>query len=90
MKLSTPLKKIGLYKPAVLVEDLADKQPLKAKFCLYKSRLKRYRDKASKSFGPKVLVIINAGGISNASCSSSQNILARLRPDHLDICWRPV
>ena len=65
MKISEILRKVGLYKPAKLCFDFSKNQMIKVKAALYKHRLNKYNSLNFSCCVPKVLVIMNAGGIGN-------------------------
>ena len=65
MKVSKILKSVGLYGPAEAAKKVADSCLLKAKLCVYRSKLAEYMSQVSGGYAPNVLVIMNGGGVGN-------------------------
>ena len=65
MKISHVLKKAGLYDVAANFVDLLGNCGVRIKCKIYQKRVAKYRHSLQGEFKPRVLVIMNAGGIGN-------------------------
>ena len=66
MKIRRFLKKIKLYGCVMSLRNAVEKQLLRLKYIAYKNKARRFRQINIKSAsGPKVLIVMNAGGIGN-------------------------
>ena len=86
MKISTILRAVKLYRPAMFLKNLLLNWAITTKFLIYQRKLRQFRKSANSIvFHPSILVIMNRGGIGNLIESTPLVHAIRMFWPHADI-----